>query len=177
MDEIYARSIFRTSDVPSPPTFHSVLTIDVQKEANLHPSNVSVVTSASKDFSVNGFRLGVAVIQHNEELRNAMTSLGILAQSSSPAGALWYTWLNDTQYLAWYLRENRRRLKLAYEYVTDWFKHFEIPYVPATSGHFFLCDLNRFLEEGEDRQAAEGKLLAKFLDRKVFLAPGAQYHQ
>lgn len=176
MDEIYARSIFSTKDVKNPEVFHSILTIDVLKEANLNPSNVSVVTSASKDFSVNGFRLGVACIQHNEDLRRSMTSLGILAQSSSPASALWYTFLNDGPFLAWYLRENRRRLTLAYDYVTDWFKHFQIPYVPSTSGHFFLCDLRKFLDVG-DAKVAEGKLSMKLLDEKVFLAPGAQYHQ
>jgi len=92
MDEIYARSIFSSSDTPKPETFHSILTIDVKKEANLDISRVHVVTSASKDFSVNGFRLGVAVIQDNKELVRAMSALGILNQASSPASALWYTW-------------------------------------------------------------------------------------
>lgn len=52
-DEIYARSCFRTRAVPDPPQFHSVLSMDLQKEAGLPLSKLHVVTSASKDFSIN----------------------------------------------------------------------------------------------------------------------------
>jgi len=112
-DEIYARSCFRTRAVPDPPQFHSVLSIDLQKEAGLPLSKLHVVTSASKDFSINvrgeaanacpcadalplqGFRLGVFISQGNPEAVAAMTALGLMAQASSPAGNLWFTLLED----------------------------------------------------------------------------------
>ncbi|PWN47858.1 PLP-dependent transferase [Violaceomyces palustris] len=183
VDEIYAKSCYQTSDSAKPPSFHSILSIDVEGEAALPPSQVHVVTSASKDFGINGFRLGVLISQRNKDLMSAMTGLGILYQSSAPAGALWYTWLEDSEFLNWYLAENRRRLSVAYEYITDWFKHHRIPYVPANSGHFVMEDFSRFLkvdasEEGDEKamRKAEAELVARMIEERVFVAPGSQYH-
>lgn len=64
-DEIYALSVFPTSDVPHPAPFVSALSIDWQTEAGVNPSRVVVVSSASKDFTMNGLRLGTLVCQHN----------------------------------------------------------------------------------------------------------------
>ena len=84
MVRIYARSCFTSEDVPEPALFHSMLSIDTLAECALDPSYVHVITSASKDFAVNGFRLGVLVSQHNPELQRAMSCVGILSQSASP---------------------------------------------------------------------------------------------
>ncbi|EPQ27755.1 uncharacterized protein PFL1_04892 [Pseudozyma flocculosa PF-1] len=196
-DEIYARSCFATPHTPHPPTFHSVLSIDVRAEAGLDPAYVHVVTSASKDFGINGFRLGLLVSQHNRELHRAMTALGLLAQSAAPAAALWRTWLEDHDFLAWYLEENRRRMAKAYAYVTDWLEHYGIPYADANSGHFFLADFTRFLGGGggggggggdsagqpaadqaseREQRDREGELVGRMLKQRVFVAPGSQYH-
>lgn len=143
-------------------------------EAGLDPSYLHVVTSASKDFGINGFRLGVLVSQHNPDLHRAMTGVGMLSQSAAPAGVLWATWLEDRAFLSWYLEENRRRMSLVYNHVTAWLDHYRIPYVPANSGHFFLLDL-RSHTAGETRHA-EAELVSKMIAAKVFVAPGTQYH-
>jgi len=76
------------------------------------------------------------------------------------------------------LEENRRRLSLSYTHTTDFMKHHQIPYVPSGSGHFFLVDLSKFLDpKVEDQREAEALLAGKLMEEKVFLAPGAQYHQ
>lgn len=167
---------------------------------------VHLVTSASKDFGINGFRHGVYVNQprskrfasasasdaeasddSDSEVTPpvaAMTGLGMLSQASSPAGALWYTWLEDDAFLTWYFAENHRRMAAAYKYVADWAKRHAIPYVPSNSGHFLMLDFRRFLppqqEDGDDEVArarkAEAALTAKLMDARVFIAPGAQYH-
>lgn len=155
------------------------MSIDVEKEASLPRSKVHVVTSASKDFGINGFRHGVYVNQGNTEAIDAMTALGMLSQGSSPAGALWYTWLEDREFLDWYFRENHRRLAGAYEWVTDWARHHKIPYVASNSGHYIMLDFQRFLKvkgDGSDHRAAEAQLNADLFQAGVFIAPGAQYH-
>lgn len=180
-DEIYARSCFRTSDVPNPALFHSILSIDTATECGLNPAYVHVVTSASKDFAVNGFRLGVLVSQHNPALQRAMSAVGLLSQSASPAASLWHTWLEDEQFLAWYLTENRRRLGRAYEHALEWFKHYSIPYYPSNSGFFLMVNLAKFcgitaeMQEKEAREK-EAKFVETLLDEGVFVAPGTQYH-
>ncbi|PWZ01870.1 PLP-dependent transferase [Testicularia cyperi] len=181
-DEIYARSWFSTTDVPDPELFVSVLSIDVEKECGLDPSYLHLVTSASKDFAVNGFRLGVLVSQSNKDLHRAMSALGLLSQSSSPAGALLYTWLEDTPFLSWYLKENRRRMSLAYSYIIDWCRHHNIPYLPSNSGFFFMIDFRRLLgikldtRDEKDARQKEQDFVTALIKHRVFVAPGAQYH-
>lgn len=182
VDEIYARSVFESPDLKldNLPDFESILSIDVEKEAGLPRKMVHVVSSASKDFGINGFRLGVYVNQGNEEALSAMSSLGILAQTASPAGALWYTWIEDAQFLNWYFKENHRRMANAYGYVTTWARHHKISYIPSYAGHFVMINLRPFLQTKSDDDAAareaEAELTQRFLDNKVFVAPGAQYH-
>jgi aspartate/methionine/tyrosine aminotransferase len=163
-------------------TFYSILAIDTLAEAGLDPSYVHVVTSASKDFGINGFRLGVLVSQHNPALQRALMAVGLLSQTSSPAGALWYTLLEDRAYLAWYLCENRRRLRLAYAYTTEWAAHHGLPFIGSASGFFFMIDLRRPLGivPSDSLDAARAKENVFFMrlidDARVYLAPGAMYH-
>lgn len=180
-DEIYARSCFPTADVPEPALFESILAIDVDKECGLDPAYVHVVTSASKDFAVNGFRLGVLVSQHNPALQRAMSSVGLLSQSASPAASLWTTWLSDTPFLKWYLAENRRRLSLAYQHALEWVKHYNIPYYPSNSGFFFMINLRHLIGITDDLSEKDGRkveadFVDKMLDNGIFVAPGTQYH-
>ena len=188
-DEIYARSRFSTQDHVNPELFHSILSIDTEKECGLDPKYVHVVTSASKDFAVNGFRLGVLVSQHNPALQKAMASVGLLSQSASPAASLWATWLKDEKFLGWYLKENRRRLGRAYNHAAKFFQHYQIPYYPSNSGFFMLIDLSAFAkvagaadgvpdaEGGEEVDSkGEDRLVEKLLDAGVFVAPGGLYH-
>ncbi|CAO1625630.1 unnamed protein product [Parajaminaea phylloscopi] len=183
VDEIYARSVYVSPDFDQQTAvkFESILTIDVEREAGLRRDRVHLVTSASKDFGINGFRLGVYVNQGSDEVISAMSSLGILSQGSAPAGALWYRWIEDETFLQWYFEENHRRMTNAYRYVVDWAKHHNIGYVPAHAGHFVMLDLSNFLgvkEEKDDKEgrAAEEKLVQRFMDNKVFVAPGTSYH-
>lgn len=176
VDEIYARSIFVSPDLPAAPDFESILSIDVEKEASLPRSSVHVVSSASKDFGVNGFRLGIYINQGNQKVVEAMTSLGILSQASSPAAALFSTWLEDTSFLQWYFEENHRRMTHAYTYLTQWARHHHIPYVPANSGHFVMLDFRRFLPRQDEARAAEAALSKRLLEAGIFIASGGQYH-
>lgn len=180
-DEIYTRSCFATRDISAPALFHSILSIDTKTECGLDPAYVHVVTSASKDFAVNGFRLGVLISQHNPALQRAMSSVGLLSQSASPAASLWHTWLQDEPFLAWYLKENRRRLGLAYEHALEWFKHHNVPYYPSNSGFFLMVNLGQFCgidADTEDKvgRDKEAKFVDRLLDEGVFVAPGTQYH-
>ncbi|ETS61397.1 hypothetical protein PaG_04424 [Moesziomyces aphidis] len=180
-DEIYARSCFATADVREPAVFHSILSIDVVEECGLDSAYVHVVTSASKDFAVNGFRLGVLVSQHNAALLRAMASVGLLSQSASPAASLWHTWLSDEAFLRWYLAENRRRLARAYEHTVQWARLAGIPYLPSNAGFFVMLDFSTKIgitkETGESEAAKrEEDFVDRLLDCGVFVAPGTQYH-
>lgn len=180
-DEIYARSTFPTLTNPHPPLFESILSIDVRKECGLDPAYVHVITSASKDFAVNGFRLGVLVTQHNSALQRAMASIGSLSQSASPAASLWTTLLQDAKFLKWYLKENRRRLALAYEHSIKFFEHHGISYWNSNAGFFLMINLRKYcgITDDMDEQTARGKeakFVDKLIDGGVLISPGTIYH-
>ena len=68
-DEIYLASVFNPS---SAAPFTSLLSIDVQAEAGCDLKRVVHLYAASKDFGVNGFRVGVAVVRDPELYRGVM---------------------------------------------------------------------------------------------------------
>jgi bifunctional pyridoxal-dependent enzyme with beta-cystathionase and maltose regulon repressor activities len=79
-------------------------------------------------------------------------------------------------------------LTKTYDYVTKFWQHHRVPYVPSNAGHFILVDMRRFLgPENETVQAGrdlavqagrdlEAQLTSKLIHHGVFVAPGAQYH-
>ncbi|MCO5549758.1 hypothetical protein L7F22_003231 [Adiantum nelumboides] len=152
MDEIYARGCFTTKTVPNPTPFDSILGIDVEAEAGLQPSHVHVISSASKDFSINGFRIGIFISQHNPDLITSMGANARFAQTASPAGQLFASLLNDRKYLDWFLHENRRRLTITFDKVTEFLSHHEIPFIPSNAGHFLLIDLQKYLSKDENER-------------------------
>lgn len=178
-DEIYSLSTFPTSDNPKPTPFISALNIDWASEAGCHPSRVHILTSASKDFGINGFRVGVFLSQHNTELMAAMKVTTKLYMVSSPADALFSSLLaDDDSVFHGFVAENQKRLSQAYEVMKAWCIRHSIPYTPGNAGHFLLVDLSRFMsaKEGLDVSAQETALWTRALAQRVCITPGSNYH-
>lgn len=171
-DEIYALSTFPTSDDDNPQPFISALNIDWSTEANCDPSRIHILSSASKDFGLNGFRIGTFVSQFNPDLINAMKVTGKLYMVSSPADALFSALLNDENFYSSFVSTNRTRLTEAYEHIKAWCVRHGIPYKPSNAGHFLLVDLSAYCHDGESQ------LWSKALDKcKVCITPAASnYH-
>lgn len=96
-DEVYANSVFSSTDFPSPPQFTSVLALDVKKHINptlvhclygmskvreaaralctLCSRNVLLLNRGSQDFCSNGIRLGAFISQSNPELHAAIRAV------------------------------------------------------------------------------------------------------
>lgn len=133
-----------------------------------------VVYSASKDWGVNGLRLGVLVSQSNPELHTAMESSCLLMKISSASDVLWSSLLLDPVALPTYVAMNRARLAAAYQSAAAFLDRWRIPYRPSSAGHFVFCDLTRFLPE---RAYEDGRHLESGVEReeelaKVFLRHG-----
>lgn len=181
-DEIYSLSVFPTSDEPHPQPFISGLAIDWAKEAQCDPRRIHIVSSASKDFGLNGLRLGFFISQYNTQLMAAMKVTGKLYMVSSPADALFSHLLNDEAFYDEFVETNQRRLTEAYELVKAWCLHHKIPYKKSNAGHFLLVDLTRFLPQsiGEDSTPlAEGEqetaLWSRALKERICITPGSNY--
>lgn len=172
-DEIYALSVYD----PTRP-FVSALSID-PKSVGCVPSRVHVLYGASKDFGVNGLRLGVFVSQANPPLLQAFVAAAIWLKASSAADALVSGLLNNAPKLDAYLTTNVSRMHEAYARMTSWLDQHRIPYVPAAAGHYLWADLRRFLPNDPARFAddaeRETQLWLDLLDGGVYLAPGSFY--
>ncbi|BGP33416.1 hypothetical protein JCM10296v2_005217 [Rhodotorula toruloides] len=162
-DEIYALSVY-DSDLPSPVPFTSVLALDPIAEAGCNPERIHVVYGPSKDFGVNGLRLGVVVTRSNA-MHTAMESSALLMKISSASDALWSGLLLDSTALPHYLSLNRSRLTSAYTRATSFLQTHQISYRPAQAGHFVWIDLSRFLPTQDE----EGKVLADDVEREEVL--------
>ncbi|PWN34605.1 PLP-dependent transferase, partial [Meira miltonrushii] len=182
-DEIFAMSTYTsTIENHNPEPFHSALSIDWQKEAGCHPGRVHVIWSASKDFGINGLRVGTLISQGNPALLRAMKATAKLYMVSSPADALFCALIDNKEVYNDFIRTNQARMAQAYDIVVRWCTHHEIKHVQCSAGHFILIDLTRFLPEQVDGQplkdpaAREGALWTHFLQNAVCLTPGSNYH-
>ncbi|UZJ51723.1 hypothetical protein CBS101457_001043 [Exobasidium rhododendri] len=181
-DEIYALSTFEAIEDEQPrQAFISALNIDWAVEAGCHPARVHVLSSASKDFGMNGFRIGTLVSQANSELIRAMKATAKLYMVSAPADALFSALLCDQTFYQNFVATNQKRMGKAYQLVTKWCRHHGIRYTPANAGHFILVDLKRFMPNSAEghvltNSEREGALWAKALENCVALTPGSNYH-
>ncbi|GAA6059750.1 hypothetical protein JCM10212_001958 [Sporobolomyces blumeae] len=165
VDEIYALSTFATPHDAVP--FTSILSIDPLAEAHCNPSRIHVVYSASKDWGVNGLRLGVLVSQSNPALHTAMESSCLLMKISSASDILWTSLLLDPVALPHYLSMNQSRLARAYAAAVAFLERLEIPYRPSNAGHFVWIDLRSYLP---DHAAEDGKSLESGVEQEEELA-------
>lgn len=137
-DEIYAQSVFRLEGDDNPPSFTSVLSLDLDSLV-VNPARVHVLYSMSKDFDASGLRIGLFVSRSNQTIIQSMAAQATFMRVSSPADILWSALLlsdipsrpspGDFKDINEYLADNKAALKTAYEEVTGWLDHRE----PSTS--------------------------------------------
>lgn len=186
VQKIFALSTYSSSHhgvCSKPPTgFKSALSIDWQSEAGCDAARIHIVWSASKDFGINGLRVGTIVSQDNAELLRALKATAKLYMISSPADALFCALINNRNVYADFIRTNRARMTQAYDVVVRWCAHHRIPLVHCSAGHFILVDLAQFMPDHvdgaplKDLAAREGALWTHFLSHGVCLTPGSNYH-
>ena len=92
----------------------------------------------SKDFGCNGLHLGLLLTQSNEALIRSARSGGVFAWPCSISEFYWTTFLNDRQYLDYYLSENKRRLAEGFETVTSFLRSYGIEWLEGTNAGFFI---------------------------------------
>lgn len=186
-DEIFAMSVFPSTDFPHPPIFVSVLSLDLDS-IGVNPARIHCLYGMSKDFNANGFRAGVLVSQHNADLIKCLTTTNIFSVVASPSDTLWSALLNDTKFLAEFFVENRAKLTEAYEYTTGWLQHHGLPYVPAHAAHFLMVDVRPVLEDvgrygallgvkaSDGMRKREAALVDYVRGKKVHLSSGSEHH-
>lgn len=171
-DEVYAKAIFPSQDIPNPPAFVSVLSLDIAKLIN--PSLVHVVYGMSKDWCANGIRVGAIISPHNPELMKTLFTIASFTKASSMAEQAWLKTLNDEEWLASYFQTFTAKMTAAYDYCCKALKENNIPYSPVSATSFIWLDLSRYLEE--DTAEAELELGWKMVKGGVWLSLGQAFY-
>lgn len=143
--------------------FHSV--------GELLPSlgeHVHIVYGLSKDFSLNGFRVGV-LYSHNCALLSSLHGISYFCAVSSLTQYALTKVLQDHVFVDEFLQTARKRIKTHYQVVVRFCRELGVPFIPAQAGMFCLVNLSRF---GEERSVWE-RMLHR---RKVNLTPGESCH-
>ncbi|GAA93648.1 uncharacterized protein L969DRAFT_90173 [Mixia osmundae IAM 14324] len=182
VDEIYALTTFANPNMPNAPPFQSILSFDIGKESGCDPSRVHCLYGASKDFSVNGLRIGVFSSPWNKQFMTAFQANSIFMKISSASDALWSTLLNDRDYLDKYIHKNSRELAATYAHSACFLRANGVPFREANSAMFIWMDLRKFLRTKTDagvvlssQQAQEDDLAAELIKAGIFIAPGQIY--
>jgi 1-aminocyclopropane-1-carboxylate synthase len=176
-DEIYACSIF---DPMVESTFKSVYRFKIA-----NPELVHFVWGLSKDFCLNGYRVGVVVTKSTV----VMASLKAISHFSSVPSitqAILKQMINDKEFVSEFLRLTKYRLKERYDTVISQIEQFNlslngkkhIDHVKSSAGSFVWVDLRQFmpaklLDSAASSQDVEEFMLVEFIKSGVYIAPGA----
>ena len=167
-DEVYAKAIFPNQDIPEPPPFVSVLSLDIEKL--IDPSLVHVLYGMSKDWCANGTRAGAIISPNNPQLMRALGTIASFTRTSSMAEKAWLNILEDEEWLESYFQRFTAKMTAAYNYCAQELKQNNIPYSPASAASFIWLDLSRYLKE--DTAEAELELAWKMVKGGVWLSQG-----
>ena len=188
-DEIYALSIF---DSATRSQFASIYTHSLPD-----PERVHLLWGFSKDFCVNGFRVGVCVTR-NKRVRDGLNQLAYFTGVPTLMQHVITGFVTDSSFYHQFIETNHKRLLDSYTLVTKRIEKFNrdfgqkhaistsspapIQYLPATSGFFLWTDFSFFYRlpgmatnpSMTTAAATEMTLFLRFIEEgKVYIAPGS----
>eukprot|EP00245_Coleochaete_scutata_P018115 TRINITY_DN9250_c0_g2_i1.p1 TRINITY_DN9250_c0_g2~~TRINITY_DN9250_c0_g2_i1.p1 ORF type:complete len:235 (-),score=44.11 TRINITY_DN9250_c0_g2_i1:367-984(-) len=127
----------------------------------------------SKDFGMNGFRVG-CLHTKNAALLEFWQNMGMFAAVSTDTQHALSVMLEDDDFVDTYVSENNKRLKQSYEMLTAALEAAQIKYMPACAAMFCWLDLRDFLSDATFE--AERVLWKEILDHRIVLTPGEACH-
>ncbi|KAJ1878339.1 hypothetical protein H4R99_007563 [Coemansia sp. RSA 1722] len=133
VDEIYALSIFDHSDTVTP--FESVLSWH-DLDSYVDPSSVVVLHGLSKDFGLNGFRMGWVLSPWNKDLLRVINSYSPFGYRPAYTDRLIAKLLADHKFVDSMLETSQQRLADNYHSAIEFLASHDMRYIPCTAGHF-----------------------------------------
>ncbi len=170
VDEIYAYSIFK----PSP--FQSVLTLPAYKEAEEY---VHWVWGFSKDFAMNGYRVGVLGTK-NEGVLKACKEAAYFTGMATLVQRTLGVMVSDAEWVRDYIARHQEKLRMSCEYVetrlrkmNDGFeKERRLKWSSPTAGFFLWVDVSDWIKTKEE----EKRVFVQLAKEGVYMAPGEAFH-
>ncbi|KAJ1892554.1 hypothetical protein LPJ66_006276 [Kickxella alabastrina] len=138
VDEIYALSVFDRSEIVAP--FESVLSWH-DLDSYIDPASVVVLHGLSKDFGLNGFRMGWVLSPWNKDLLQVLGCYSGFGYRPAYTDRIITKFLSDHTFVDSMLDISQRRLADNYAHTVEFFDAHNIRYIPCTAGHFIWCRL------------------------------------
>ena len=170
-DEIYAKTNFPSQDIPNPPPFVSILSLDIEKFVDA--ALVHVLYGMSKDFCSNGARAGAIISPSNPQLIKALGIVSSFTEASSMVEQAWLNMLQDEEWLASYFQNLTATMTAAYDCCAKRLTENDIPYSPVSAASFIWLDLSSY--QREDTAEAELELGWKMVKGGVWLGLGQTF--
>eukprot|EP00249_Psilotum_nudum_P015311 c25255_g1_i1 orf=313-1656(-) len=175
-DEIYANSKFGVSadefismeKVAQNAISQNLLSADMAAQL------VHTAYGMSKDFGMNGFRVG-CLHSKSRELLEFWQNMGMFSAVSNDTQHSLAVMLEDETFIDSYVLENNRRLKRSYDLLTSTLEASCLKYMPACAAMFCWLDLRCLLSE--PTFDAERCLWRELMNEcKIVLTPGEACH-
>ncbi|KAJ3329330.1 hypothetical protein HDU93_001044 [Gonapodya sp. JEL0774] len=141
-DEIYALSEFGGIVGTNTTKFKSILSMELPKGLPLE--KVHVLYGMSKDFCINGLRVGT-IVTRSTQIMSAITRIGFLHNISNALDIAMTNFLSDRVFVDTHIRLNRVRLREMYTRLTSWLQQKGIGHVPVSAGFFAWVDLRKWV--------------------------------
>ncbi|KAI9274573.1 pyridoxal phosphate-dependent transferase, partial [Phascolomyces articulosus] len=173
-DEVYGLSTFtHLLDEKRENPFISLLNLETVDEL-IDPALVHIIYGFSKDFCLNGFRVGFIIDQHNEYLRQYLKTTALFSYTSSIMDRLLRNMLEDKEWVDSFFSINQRRMADAYAYATSLLIKHGLNYIPSEAGHFLVVDATSHpkIHTIDDEKA----VFVALLEQGVYIAPGHIFH-
>jgi aspartate/methionine/tyrosine aminotransferase len=113
---------------------------------------VHICAGFSKDFAINGFRVGT-LFTHNEDLLTAFGSIGYFQTVSTHTQHILTKIIEDHYWTYNWISENRRRLKECYDGLKDAMDAIDVPVTPCQGTMMAWVDFRKYLKEPKDAKA------------------------
>lgn len=165
-DELYALSVH------DPDAKHVSVAQVLQGDLS---DDVHIVWSMSKDLCSSGVRLGALFSQNHDLIKASATNFAVYSSASRLVEWAALHVLVDTNWLDFFVAENARRLRVAYDKSVMALKELGVPFAPARAGFFILADFRAFLSKGTCTKQAELELWERMCEVKVLVTPSAQF--
>ncbi|XP_019155955.1 PREDICTED: 1-aminocyclopropane-1-carboxylate synthase 11-like [Ipomoea nil] len=170
--EIYAGTVFNTS-----PGFTSILAAAADKTHRHRDdvlSRIHVVSSLSKDFGLQGFRIGM-IYSGNEAVVSAATKMSSFGLVSSQSQYLLSNILGDRKFTKHYVRENKKRLRERREKLVSGLQESGVPCLDGDAGLFCWADMRGLLSSNTFE--SEMELWRRVVcDAGLNISPGSSFH-
>ncbi|EED13704.1 acc synthase, putative [Talaromyces stipitatus ATCC 10500] len=141
-DEIYAHSVFDNPALHHWPVFTSILALDIS--SHIDKSMVHVLYGASKDFCVNGLRLGL-LYSRNAALLGAISTNCVFSWVPHIVQDIWASMLEDHEWRKTFFAKNQSIMANNYALVIKFFKEQDIGFFHMNAATFVWVDLRRYM--------------------------------